>query len=210
MNLHSTPPLTHSRRQVLALLAGAGAVFGLAGCDADKPAFHSIDVTGVNYAKAFSLPDFNGQVRSLADFKGKVVVLFFGYTQCPDVCPTTLTRMLEVKKLLGEQGEQMQVIFVTLDPERDTAEILKAYMGSFDPSFVALIPQLEQLPELAKNFKVYYKKVPGKAAGSYTMDHTAASFVYDPKGQPRLYTRPEADNGAVALAADIKLLLAGN
>lgn len=200
---------TYSRRDALGRMAGTALVLGLVGCDAAKPSFQSIDITGVNYAQVLSLPDFDGKLRTLAEFKGKIVVLFFGYTQCPDVCPTTLSRMLEVKKLLGDQGDRLQVIFVTLDPERDTAEILKAYMGSFDPNFLALIPTLEQLPELAKNFKMYYKKVPGKTAGSYTMDHTAASFVYDPKGQPRLYTRPEADGGAAALAGDIKILLNG-
>jgi protein SCO1/2 len=199
----------YRRRDLLATMVAASFVVALAGCDEAKPSFHSIDVTGVNYAQALSLKDFDGKVRTLAEFKGKVVVVFFGYTQCPDVCPTTMTRMLEVKKLLGDKGDRLQVIFITLDPERDTAEILKAYLGSFDPGFLALIPTMDELPDLAKNFKVYYKKVPSKTPGNYSMDHTAASFVYDPKGLPRLYTRPESDNGAAALAADIKILLDG-
>nr|WP_255429177.1 SCO family protein [Ramlibacter albus] len=170
-----------------------------------KPQFKSVDLTGADYAKDFQLPDVNGQVRSLKDFKGKAVVLFFGYTQCPDVCPTTMTEIAQAKKLLGVDGDKVQAVFVTVDPERDTPEVLKAYMGNFDPGFVALRGSPEQVAAMAKDFKVFYKKVEGKAPGSYTMDHSAASYIYDPQGRLRLYTR--YGSGAQALADDLKLLL---
>jgi cytochrome oxidase Cu insertion factor (SCO1/SenC/PrrC family) len=141
-------------------------------------------------------------------FKGKVVIVFFGYTQCPDVCPTSMAELTEVKKLLGPDGDKLQGIFVTVDPERDTAEMLKAYMTNFDPSFLALIPTPEQLTAAAKDFKVYYKRVEGKTPTSYTMDHSAGSYMYDPQGRLRLYNR--YGSGAPALAADVKLLLKGS
>ncbi len=181
----------------------------LSACSEKKPSFVSIDITGADYAKDFALPtpvkDHNGQGRSIKDFNGKVTVLFFGYTQCPDVCPTTMAEMAEVKKLLGKDGDKLQTLFVTIDPARDTPEVLKAYMTNFDPGFLALIPEADKLSDLAKNFKVYYKKVEGKTSTSYTMDHSAGSFVYDTSGRLRLYTR--YGSGAKALAADIEQLL---
>ncbi len=186
-----------------ALLTGAIGIIN--GCSEQKPAFSSIDVTGADYAKDFSLTDHNGQPKSLKDFAGKVVVLFFGYTQCPDVCPTSMAELAEIKKLLGADGNKLQGLFITIDPERDKPDVLKAYMGNFDPSFLALIPTPAQLAELAKDYKVYYKKVDGKTATSYTMDHSAGSYVYDPKGKLRLYTR--YGSGAKPLAEDIKMLL---
>ncbi|MBB3179635.1 SCO family protein [Variovorax sp. Sphag1AA] len=201
-----------NKRQALrwiAMAAGAAAAVGagisLAGCTESKPTFNAVDITGADYAKDFSLTDANGRVRTMADFKGKVVVLFFGYAQCPDVCPTTMTEMAQVKQQLGIDGDKLQVVFVTVDPERDTPEVMKAYMGAFDPSFVALIPTAEQLPPLAKDFKVYYKKVDGKTPTSYSMDHSAASFIYDPQGRLRLYARYGA--GIPPMLADIKALL---
>nr|WP_255440482.1 SCO family protein [Caenimonas sedimenti] len=170
-----------------------------------KPSFRSVDITGAEYARDFNLPDQNGKPRSLKDFAGQVVVVFFGFTQCPDVCPTTLAELAQAKKLLGADGAKVQGIFVTVDPERDTADVLKAYMANFDPGFVALRGTPEQTAAMAKDFKVYYKKVEGKTPGSYTMDHSAASFVYDPQGRLRLYTR--YGSGAQALADDLKLLL---
>jgi protein SCO1/2 len=149
--------------------------------------------------------DQNGQQRSLKDFRGKLVVLFFGYTQCPDVCPTTMAELAEAKKLLGAEGAKVQGLFVSLDPERDTPEVLKAYMASFDPAFLALRPTPEQLVALAKEFKIYYKKVEGKTPTSYSIDHTAASYVYDTQGSLRLYTR--YGTGPQALASDMQLLL---
>lgn len=188
-----------------ASLMGAGLASLLTACSDDKPNFAAIDLTGADYARDFTLTDHTGQVRSLKDFAGKVVVLFFGYTQCPDVCPTTLAELTEVKKLLGPQGERVQGLFVTVDPERDTPEVLTAYMTSFDPSFLALVPTPEQLVALAKEYKIHYKKVEGKTPTSYTLDHTAASYVYDTQGKLRLYTR--YGTGAQPLAADIRLLL---
>lgn len=198
-----------SRRRAVKSLAGAVALAMSAGlltaCSADKPQFKSIDLTGADYAQGFSLTDQDGQVRTLKDFAGKIVVVFFGFTQCPDVCPTSLTELAQVKKLLGPDGDKLQAIFVTVDPERDTPELLKAYMGNFDPSFLALRPTLAQLPEVAKDFKIYYKKVEGKTPSSYTMDHSAGSYVFDGKGRVRLYTR--YGSGAESLASDIRLLL---
>jgi protein SCO1 len=186
-----------------ALTAGAGVL--LPACSESKPQFKSIDLTGADYAKDLRLTDHNGQPRSLQDFRGKLVVVFFGYTQCPDVCPTTLAELAEAKKLMGPDGEKVQGIFVTLDPERDTPEVLKSYMANFDPSFLALRGTPEQLAAVAKEFKVYYKKVDGPTPTSYTMDHSAASFVYDTQGRLRLYTR--YGSGAQALASDLQLLL---
>ncbi len=176
-----------------------------AGCADKKPEFRSVDITGAEYAKDFALPDVNGQTKTLADFKGKAVVLFFGFAQCPDVCPTTMAEIAEVKKSLGKEGEKVTAVFVTVDPERDTPQVLKAYMESFDPSFTALRGTPEQTAALAKYFKIYYKKVEGKTPTSYTIDHSAASFVYDPQGKLRLYTR--YGMGAQALADDLKILL---
>lgn len=189
----------------------AFAISLLAGCkDNAAPAFKAIDITGADYARDFvangAMLDHNGQPRGIKDFAGKVVVLFFGYTQCPDVCPTSMTELAEVKKILGKDGDRVQGLFITVDPERDTTEILKAYMSSFDPAFLALrTDKPDALAQVAKEFKVYYKKIPGKTPSSYTMDHTAASFVFDPYGKVRLYTR--YGSGAPALAADIQLLL---
>jgi protein SCO1 len=186
-----------------------GTIGLLAACTeqtAKAPQFQSIDITGADYAKGFALTDHNGKPRTLADFKGKVVVIFFGFTQCPDVCPTSMAELAEVKKSLGKDGDRLQGLFITVDPERDTPEVLKAYMTNFDPSFLALYAPPDQLAALAKDYKVYYKKVDGKTAGSYTMDHSAGNFVYDAQGRLRLYTR--YGTGAAALLADVKLLLA--
>ncbi len=199
--------MKHLRRTLL--LAAASAVF-LGACS-DKPAdatasgFSGIDITGADYAKGFTLTDHNGQTRSLSDFKGQVVVIFFGFTQCPDVCPTSMGELAEARRLLGPQGDKLQGLFISIDPERDTPEIMKAYMASFDPSFLALYAAPDQLPELAKSFKVYYKKVDGKTPTSYTMDHSAGSYVYDTQGRVRLYHR--YGSGAPALAGDVKKLL---
>ena len=179
----------------------------LSACSPDKPAFKGVDITGADYAKDFALPDQNGQTRRMRDFAGKLVVVFFGYTQCPDVCPTTLQELLEVKRSLGADGEKLQAVFITVDPERDTPELLKAYMANFDPTFVALRPTPEQLPALLKDFKIYAKKVEGQTATSYTMDHSAQSYVYDPQGRLRLYSR--YGSGVQALADDARLLLKG-
>ena len=191
------------RRHALISLVATGA---LAASGQRKPQFSAVDLTGAEYARDFQLPDTEGKVRSLKDFRGKAVVVYFGFTQCPDVCPTTLAEIAQAKQLLGPDGAKVQGIFVTVDPERDTPQILKAYMANFGPDFIALRGSPEQLAAVAKDFKVYYKKVEGKTPGSYTMDHSAASFVYDPQGRLRLYSR--YGSGPQALANDIKQLLA--
>ncbi|HEY0824790.1 MAG TPA: SCO family protein [Ramlibacter sp.] len=180
----------------------------LAACAPEsKPQFKAVDITGADYAKNFALPDQDGRVRTIKDFEGKVAVIFFGYTQCPDVCPTTLTEIAEAKKLLGPDGSKVQGVFITVDPERDTPELLKAYVGNFGPDFVALRGSPEQTAAVAKDFKVFFRRVEGKAPGSYFMEHTASSYVYDPQGRLRLYAR--YGSGAQALADDIRLLLKG-
>jgi protein SCO1 len=196
-----TPLIT--RRHTL--LVGAAAL-ALAACGDKKPAFTGIDITGADYATGFALTDHNGQARTLADFQGKAVVIFFGFTQCPDVCPTSLGELAETKRLLGADAERLQGLFISIDPERDTPEIMKAYMANFDPSFLALYAAPDALPELAKSYRIYYKKVPGSTPTSYTMDHSAGSYVYDAKGRIRLYHR--YGSGAQALATDVKRLLA--
>ncbi len=198
-----------SRRDAIKLVAAyalfLGAIGILSSCSAEKPQFKSIDLTGADYAKGFALSDQNGKPRKLQDFAGKVVVVFFGFTQCPDVCPTAMAELAEVKKLLGPDGDKLQAVFITVDPERDTPDVLKAYMGNFDPTFIALRPTMAELPDFAKSYKVFYKKVEGRTASSYSIDHSAGSYVYDAKGQIRLYNR--YGSGAEVLASDIKLLM---
>jgi len=200
----------HSRRWIL--LGAAALIAGLAGCDVKtpgataKPSFKGVDITGAEYARTLSLTDPDGQRRTLADFKGKVVVVFFGYTQCPDVCPTTMAELAEVKRQLGADGARVQGIFVTLDPERDTAVLLKAYVANFGPDIVGLRGTPEEIQAAAKEFKVFYNKVPGKTETSYTVDHTAGSYIFDAMGKVRLFTR--YGSGAQALIDDLKLLLA--
>jgi len=165
-----------------------------------------VDISQVDYARDFApLADQYGQPRSIKDFKGKVVVVFFGYTQCPDVCPTSMQEVAEVKRMLGADGERLQSIFVTVDPERDTPEMLKAYMANFDPSFLALHGSAEQTAAVAKDFKIFYKKVEGKTPTSYTMDHSAGSYIYDTQGRLRVYYR--YGSGVDAMAHDVKALL---
>lgn len=195
------------RRACLSLLLGAG-LLALAGCSdqGSAGAFHGIDITGADYATTINLPDHNGQQRTLADFRGQVVVVFFGFTQCPDVCPTSLSEMAQAKQLLGAEGDRLQGLFVSVDPERDTPDVMKEYMAAFDPSFLALHASSQSLPDVAKHFRIYYKKVPGQTPTSYTMDHSAGSYVYDTQGRVRLYHR--YGSGAAALASDVQKLLA--
>jgi protein SCO1/2 len=173
-------------RNFLRSLLAASAVTLAAACS--PPAFKAVDITGANYARNFSLMSPAGP-RSLADYRGKVVVIFFGYTQCPDVCPTTLADLAEVRKRLGAEGERLQVIFVTIDPERDTPALLSQYVPGFDPSFVGLYGDADQTAAVAKEFKVFYQKVAGSTPTSYTMDHTAGSYVIDKDGRVRLFIR---------------------
>jgi protein SCO1 len=198
----------HKRTAIKLVAAGAvliGATGLLGACSEQKASFASIDVTGANYAKDFELTDHNGTVRHLADFKGKIVVMFFGYTQCPDVCPTSMAELAEVKKALGKDGDKLQGLFVTVDPARDTPEVLKGYMANFDPTFLALHTTPEKLAATAKDFKVYYKKVDGQTPTSYTMDHSAGSYIFDTKGNLRLFTR--YGSGAKVITGDIQQLL---
>ena len=180
----------------------------LSACSPDKPQFKSIDLTGADYARDFALADQNGKTRTIKDFAGKIVVVFFGFVQCPDVCPTSMTELASIKKSLGADGNKLQAIFITVDPERDTPDVLKAYMDNFDPTFLALRPTPQQLPAVAKDFKIYYKKGEGRTADSYSMDHSAGSYVYDTQGRLRLYNR--YGSGADGLTGDIRLLLKGS
>lgn len=193
------------RRDFLSLTGAAALV---AGCAPEaKPAFKAVDITGADYGRDFRLPDTEGKMRGIADFTGKAVIVFFGYTQCPDACPTTLAEIAEAKKLLGADGAKVQPVLISLDPERDKPELLKAYVGNFGPDFIALRGTPEQVAAVAKDFKVFFRKVPGSTPGSYTLDHSAASYIYDPKGRLRLYLR--YGGGAQPLADDLKLVLKG-
>jgi protein SCO1/2 len=200
--------MTLTRRRLVTTMAFVPC---LAACDklaglGEKPTFHSTDITGATFARHLELPDASGKQRSLADWKGKVTVVFFGYTQCPDVCPTTMAELAQIRKSLGADGDRLQTVFVTIDPERDTPKVLTAYVANFGPGVVALRGNAEQTAAAAKEFKVFYAKVPGKTPGSYTMDHSAASFVFDTAGKPRLYVPYGGD--AKGFAADIKQLAA--
>ena len=172
---------------------------------APKLDFKNTDLTGLDYAKDFALLDHTGKARTLADFKGKLVVMFFGYTQCPDVCPTTMAEMAAVMKELGPQAEQVQVLFVTVDPERDTQALLAEYVPAFDQRFLGMVGDAAATAKVAKEFKVFYAKVPGKTPGSYTVDHTAGSYVFDRAGKIRLFVRH--GQGAAPIVHDLKQLL---
>ncbi|WP_295981068.1 SCO family protein [uncultured Variovorax sp.] len=196
------PPM--QRRRLLICAGGLAAAASLAGCDRLLPArFNGVDITGANYAQDFRLTDADGRERTLADFKGKAVMMFFGFTQCPDVCPTALVRAAEIKKMLGADGERLQVIFVTVDPERDSPVVLKAYTQAFDPSFIGLYGDMQRTSQTAKDFKVFYRKVP--TGSSYTMDHSAFSYVFDPKGKIRIVLRHE--QSAQECADDLRRIL---
>ncbi|MFH1869439.1 MAG: SCO family protein [Pseudomonadota bacterium] len=178
----------------------------LAGCS-EPPRFVSTDLSMVDWGKDFSLTDHNGQPRRLADFKGKAVVLFFGYTQCPDVCPTTLSTMRDAMALLGEDAKRVQVLFATVDPARDTPQLLAQYVPAFHPSFLGLYADEKGIAALTKDFKVFYAKQPGSTPGSYSIDHSTGSFAFDPQGKLRLLLRH--GEAPANIAADLKLLLAG-
>ena len=180
-------------------------VLALAGCAPQQPAFKNTDVTGADCCKEFRLTDHNGKVRTLADFRGKAVVVFFGYTQCPDVCPTTMMEMTAVLQQLGADAARVQMLFVTVDPERDTRELLANYVPAFDPSFLGLYGDMETTARTAKEFRVFYQKQPGSTPGSYTVDHTAGSYVFDSQGRVRLFAR--YGDGGANLAADLRALL---
>jgi len=188
----------------------AAALLALSGCQPapQPPAFQATDITGAAFARDFRLTDHNGRVRTLADFRGKVVAVFFGYTHCPDVCPTTLSDFAAALKLLGAQAGRVQVIFVTLDPQRDTPDILKQFVPAFNPSFLGMATDAETLKRLAKEYKVVYQKTSVKGVDDYLIDHSAGTYIYDPKGRLRLLmpygSSPEA------IAHDLKALLASS
>lgn len=189
-------------RLALCLLALA-----LAGCSR-PPAFQGTDITGAAWGRDFRLTDHTGKTRTLADFRGKVVVLFFGYTHCPDVCPTTLGEMAQVMKQLGPDAQRVQVLFVTLDPARDTPALLAQYVPAFHPAFLGLYGDEATTRKTAADFKVFYQKQPGSSPDTYTLDHGANTYVFDPQGRLRLLFG--FGSGAAPLVHDIRLLLAGN
>ena len=190
------PPLVFA-----AILACAA----LAGCAPDAPKFQSSDVTGATLGRDFNLIDAAGKPRTLADYRGKAVVIFFGYTQCPDVCPTTLAELAEVMKKLGPDADRVQVLFVTIDPERDTQELLAQYVPAFDPRFMGLYGDAAATERTAKEFKIIYQKQPGATPGRYTMDHSAGTYIFDPQGRLRLYV--SYGQGPEVFAHDLRELL---
>ena len=196
----------HSRRFLLSL-AAAG-VLSLAGCERAAPPHHfnAFDLTGASYAQGFSLPDFDGKPRTLADFAGKLTVVFFGYTQCPDACPTTMAELSGILKTLGPDAKRVQVVFITVDPSRDTPALLKNYVTNFRPDFLALRGDEAQTQGLIKDFKLVVEKVPGKTPDSYTIDHTAGTYIFDPQGRIRLFASQSLD--PQLLTADLQALLA--
>jgi protein SCO1/2 len=190
-------------RRLLAVLA----VAALAACSSGGPSFMASDVTGSSFGHDFALKDPSGKERTLEDFRGKAVVVFFGYTQCPDVCPTTLATLATAMKELGADADRVQVLFITVDPERDTPELLAKYVPSFDPRFLGLWGDADATARTAKEFKVIYQKVPGPTPGSYTMDLSAGCYVFDPKGRLRLFM--SNGQGPDVFAHDLRELLRG-
>jgi protein SCO1/2 len=188
------------------LIAVLFMLLALVACGEKQLKFENTDLTGLDYGKGFSLNDHTGKPVTLDTYKGKVVVLFFGFTHCPDVCPTTMAEMSAVMKELGPDADKVQVLFATLDPERDTKELLSQYVPGFDPRFVGLYGTPEQVAATAKEFKVFYQKVPGKTPDSYTIDHTAGSYVFDKNGKLRLFLRH--GGGPAPVVHDLKLLVA--
>ena len=180
-------------------------VLGLAACDGASPKFRSTDITGVDYGRSLELTDHTGKARRLEDFRGKAVVVFFGFTHCPDVCPTTLADAAQAMRQLGPDADRVQVLFVSVDPERDTQEALAKYVPAFDARFLGLRGDLEATRRATKEFKVYFEKRPGKTPDDYSVDHSAQSYVLDPQGRLRLFVRH--DRLAEDLAPDLRVLL---
>lgn len=193
---------------MLRFLMIAATALALAGCGGETGTrFYNTDLTGAAYGKSLSLTDHHGDRRELADFKGKVVTLFFGFTQCPDVCPSSLSTMSEVMRQLGADADRLQVLFVTVDPERDTRELLEAYVPAFDPRFLGLYGDLEETAEVAREFKVFYRKSGDVEGPNYTIDHSAGTYVFDPNGRLRLYIKH--GEPVDSIVGDIRLLLDG-
>ncbi|TMG91161.1 MAG: SCO family protein [Betaproteobacteria bacterium] len=187
------------------IVAAALLALFVAACGPANPRFQASDVTGVAFGRDFKLTDHNGKPRTLADFRGKVVVMFFGYTQCPDVCPTTLSDLAAALQKLGADADRVQVLFVTIDPERDTPELLSHYVPAFNPTFLGLSGDAAATAETAREFKVLYQKQAGSTPGSYSMDHTAGTFIFDPAGRLRLFV--SQGQGPQIFAHDIRELL---
>jgi protein SCO1/2 len=194
------------RRQALLKISAVCAALALSGCTPSTPTFQNTDITGADFGKNFTLTDHTGKTRSLSDYQGKVVLIFFGFTQCPDVCPTTLAELSEVMKKLGSGADRVQVLFITVDPERDTQTVLGQYVPAFDPRFVGLTGSVEQIAAVAKDFKAFYQKVP-TPNGSYTVDHFSGMYAFDATGRIRLFIRYRAPMNSVV--ADVKTLLKG-
>ena len=177
----------------------------IAGCDS-SPQFKSTDITGAPYGHSLELVDHTGRPRRLEDFRGKAVVLFFGFTHCPDICPTTLADISQAIKQLGPDADRVQVLLVSVDPERDTQESLAKYVTAFDPRFLGLRGDLAATKKVAGEFKIYFEK--RKQGDGYTVDHSAQSYVIDPQGRLRLLVRH--DRIGQDLAADLRSLLRGS
>ena len=190
-----------------ALVAGLLFIAALAACGSDRAQvkFKASDITGAQFGRDFQLTDHHGKKRSLKDFRGKVVVIFFGFTQCPDICPTTLAVLASALKQLGADAARVQGIFITIDPERDTADLLARYVPAFHSSFLGLYGDATETAKVAQEFKVIYEKRPSKTSSTYTMDHSAGTFIFDPQGRLRLYV--SHGQSAEVFAHDIKLLL---
>ena len=175
------------------------------GSEVSKAGFVGTDITGADFPNQLKLTDHNGKLRTMSDFKGKVVTLFFGYTHCPDVCPTTMSDLKQAMNLLGEQSNDVQVLFVTVDPARDTQEVLASFVPSFDKRFIGLRGSLQETAETLGNFKIFYAKVDSKTKGDYTIDHSAGMYAFDKNGKIRLYLsygqKPEE------IASDLKKLM---
>jgi protein SCO1/2 len=200
-------PISHSSSlrfwSIITCSLALAAVGLIGGCDGGAPKFKSTDITGVDYGKELGLADTSGRVRQLAEFRGKAVVVFFGFTHCPDVCPTTLADIAGALKTLGPDADRVQVLFITVDPERDTAADLQRYVSAFDPRFIALRGDPAATQRVAKDFKIYYEK--RTQGDTYTVDHSSQSYVIDPQGRLRLLVRPE--RLAADLPDDLRTLL---
>ncbi len=194
---------------VVATLTVLALALGLTGCQPTATPFHATDLSAgaSEIGRDLALTDHHGKARTLSDFAGKVVVVFFGYTQCPDVCPTNMTTLKQVMDLLGDDSQRVQVIFVTVDPERDTQALLAQYVPAFHPSFLGLVGNAEQTARVAKSFGVFFQKQKGSQAGHYTVDHSAGSYVFDATGKLRLYVRH--GDSAAHIADDLRRLLRG-
>jgi len=199
--------MQYSKAKFLFGMLGFLFLFVLTGCkqQTSTQKFHSTDITGVDFGTNFQLTDHNGKVRTLADFKGKAVVMFFGYTHCPDVCPTTLSDLAQVLTILGKDADKVQVLFVTVDPARDTQELLAKYVPAFNPGFLGLFGDEAATAKVAKDFRIFYQKHKSKDSQRYDVDHTAGTYVFDQSGKLRLFM--SYGQGAAIIAQDLRALL---